>query len=258
MSDWVLMPPGSLVVLLAVAVACFWRFPRLSRWLTGLSALLLYLASTPLVASLLIGALQLYPPVSPAQIEAFRPEAIAVLAAGRRSSAPEYGGQTVDSLSLERLRYAAQLQQRLGLPLFAAGGREDEVGVSLAELMRTALETEFGVPVAAIEERSRTTAENARLLSAVLRDWGMSRILLVTHAWHMPRAKRAFERAGITVLPAPTNFANLDFGELVPGDFLPNAVALTQTSYALHEIIGLAWYELRYGSPESAARFVGS
>lgn len=258
MVDWVLMPPGSLVVLLAVALACFWKFPRLSRWLTGLSALFLYLASTPILASLLIGALQVYPPVSEAKIEAFRPEAIAVLAAGRRSMAREYGGQTVDALSLERLRYAALLQQRLGLPLFAAGGHEDDDGVSLAELMRTTLETEFGVPVAAIEERSRTTAENAMFLSPILRDWGMSRVLLVTHAWHMPRAKRAFERAGIAVLPAPTSFVSSDLRDLVPADFLPSATALALTSYALHEIIGFVWYELHYGPPDPASRPAGS
>ena len=248
MYDWALLPPGSLVLLLVLAAVLRRPRPRLSRALVVAASLLLYVASTPLSASLLLGALQVYPSPSDDDIAAFRGEAIVVLAAGRRLVAPEYGGETVDSLTLERIRHAARLERRLGLPLFATGGDPGNQGTSLAALMREALATDFGVSVAAIEDGSRSTAENAELLARLLRDRNIGRVLLVTHSWHMPRAKRAFERQGLAVLAAPTSFVSTD-ADWAISDFLPAASALEGTSYALHEILGYAWYELRDGSP---------
>jgi uncharacterized SAM-binding protein YcdF (DUF218 family) len=248
MLNWALLPPGSLILLLLLAAAVTRVHRRLARALTVASGVLLYLSSIPVIAAALIGALQVYPALTLAEVAAFRGEAIVVLAAGRRSTAPEFGGSTVDSLTLERIRYGARLQRELTLPLYVAGGDPTEDGVSLAELMRVALETDFGVPVAGLETRSDNTAENAAYLAPLLREHGIRRILLVTHSWHMRRAKRAFDREGLTVLPAPTGF--IDTSE-APGleDFLPSAPALSATSYALHEIVGYLWYELRYGAP---------
>jgi len=246
--DWLLLPPGCLLLLLILAAMLRRPRPRLARALMVAASLLLYLASTPLSASLLLGALQVYPPPTDEEIAAFGAEAIVVLAAGRRMVAPEYGGETVDSLTLERIRHAARLERRLGLPLFATGGDPGAEGTSLAALMRQALQSDFGVSVAAIEDGSVTTAENAELLAPVLRERNIAHILLVTHSWHMPRAKRAFERQGLAVLAAPTAFVSIDEA-WAASDFLPAASALNGTSYALHEFLGYAWYELRYGAP---------
>lgn len=245
---WALLPPGGLILLLLLAAIAAPRYRRLARTLVIASGVLLYLCSIPVVAAALIGALQIYPPLTPAEAASSGSQAIVVLAAGRRSTAPEFGGATVDALTLERIRYGARLHHELGLPLFAAGGNPTDDSVSLAELMRDALEADFDVTVAGLDTRSDNTAENASYLARVLRARNIERILLVTHSWHMRRAKRAFEREGLTVLPAPTGF--IDTSE-TPGleDFLPSAPALSATTYALHEIIGYLWYELRYGAP---------
>ncbi len=244
MLNWALLPPGNLLLLLVLAAVLRRSRPRLARALVIVSAILLYVASMPIAANALLGALDRNPSPSAAEIAAFQGQAIVVLAAGRNGSAPEYGGTTVGSLTLERIRYAAHLERQLSLPLLVAGG-DPEKGVSLAELMRTALEEDYGVPVAGMETVSENTAENAEFLAPVLHRMGIQRILLVTHSWHMPRARRAFERLGFIVLPAPTGFVG--DGELPAiGDLLPSAGALSATSYALHEIIGYAWYELRY------------
>lgn len=244
MLNWVLLPPGNLLLLLMLAALLRRSRPRIARGLVIASALLLYVASTPIAASALLGALDRDPSPSAAEIAAFHGEAIVVLAAGRRGTAPEYGGATVGALTLERIRYAARLERQLLLPLLVAGGDPEE-GKSLAELMRTALAEDYGVTVAGMETVSENTAENAEFLAPELHRMGTQRILLVTHAWHMPRARRAFERLGFVVLPAPTGFVG-DGGLPAFGDFMPSAGALSATSYALHEIIGYTWYELRY------------
>ena len=175
-------------------------------------------------------------------------EALVVLGADRRRDAPEYGGgETVYRLGLERLRYAARLAKITGLPVLASGGGLQE-GHELAEadLMKATLK-EFGVEAHWLEGKSRNTYENAVFSSQMLKGVGIGEVLLVTHAWHMPRAIEAFESAGMRAIPAPT-------GQLSPShkldyqDFLPGASALQSTCWALHEMLGLWWYRYRYYS----------
>ena len=87
---------------------------------------------------------------------------------------------------------------------------------------------EFGVSATWVEEGSNNTLENARLTSAMLERAGIKTIYLVTHAWHMPRARMAFERAGFNVIPAPTAYRT--HVRVTPLDFVPNARALEDSA----------------------------
>jgi uncharacterized SAM-binding protein YcdF (DUF218 family) len=77
----------------------------------------------------------------------------------------------------------------------------------------------------------------------LLKPAGIERVYLVTHAWHMPRARLAFERAGFAVIPAPTGFTTRF--ELTILDFLPKAEALSDSTRFCHEILSIAWYYVR-------------
>jgi uncharacterized SAM-binding protein YcdF (DUF218 family) len=112
--------------------------------------------------------------------------------------------------------------------------------------MRTVLEREFHVRVNWIEVRSRNTAENAIESAAILRQAGIDTVYLVTHAWHMPRARQAFEANGIRVVPAPVAPVSAA-SPFDLSDILPIAKGLATSSYALHEWMGMVWYSLRYG-----------
>jgi len=127
--------------------------------------------------------------------------------------------------------------------VLASGGALTPSIKPVGELMRDALAVEFRVPVRWTEAASRTTAENASLSAAILRPAGVTRVLLVTHAWHMPRAVAAFERAGFAVIAAPTRATSAP--EWRVENFLPSAGALQRSNYALHEWLGLAWYAVR-------------
>lgn len=70
-------------------------------------------------------------------------------------------------------------------------------------------------------------------------------IILVTSAFHMPRASRLFSAKGIKVSPYPVDFRS-SYHNTTMMDFLPNANALNNTSSAIREMIGRAWYALRY------------
>jgi uncharacterized SAM-binding protein YcdF (DUF218 family) len=147
-------------------------------------------------------------------------------------------------LSLERVVFGAQAHRQLQLPVVVSGGTLPGAHSSQAALMKAALEGDLAVPVAWSEEASRTTWENALYTARLLLPEKLTTVVLVTHAWHLPRALWSFERVGLKALPWPAPRTALRHAEV--GDFLPSLAALHDTSYALHEMIGRAFYRLRY------------
>lgn len=233
-----LLPPlnGLLLLLLAWLIRRRRTAALSLAWAGGL--LLVALSLKP-VGMLLIGSLESQVNVAvPKQSGA---QAIVVLTGGRYRAAPEYGGDTVSDSSLVRLRYAAKLHRETGLPLLITGGAPDGHGKSEAEAMTHVLENEYGVTVRWREEGSDDTADSAVRTAVMLAAAGIKRILLVSHAYHLPRARFSFERAGLMVIPAPTAFYSK--APLTPQDWLPREFRLARI--ALHEWIGILWYRLR-------------
>ncbi|MGB5832437.1 MAG: YdcF family protein [Thiohalocapsa sp.] len=241
-----LLPPGIILVMLAIGF--FLVRGTLGRLVLFVAWSLLFMMSLPGLAVPFIGTLERYPALDPSRLSAVDAEAIVVLGATVYSAAPEYGGNTVDGNSLKRVRYAAWLHRYTGLPVYVTGGAGDKAP---APAMVRVLEDEYGVPVTGVEQDSRTTWENAMLTVPLLRADGVGRILLVTQAWHMPRAVAAFERTGIDVVPAPTDFVLRESGGADDTwrdryrDWLPQAAAFQLSYYALHEKIGQVYYDLR-------------
>lgn len=239
-----ILPPGGPLIVLLLGVVLLTVRGAAGGVLLLLGLSTLYLFSVPAVAYRLIQALESRsPPLVSAQ--ARDAQAIVILGAGRSVGALEYGGDTVNSMALQRLRYGAHLHKETGLPVLVAGGRVYGEPRSEADLGKAILETEFCTPVRWVEDRSRSTLENARNSVSMLRDEGITRILLVTHAYHMPRALWSFRTQGITVIPAATGYSTR--GALGRGMYawLPQAMALRLTRIALHEWLGALWYRLR-------------
>ena len=236
-----LLPPLSLVILLAAGLIVHRRHPRLAMSLILLSTTALYALSTPWVGGLLQKSLEISSPVNPARLQAA--DAIVVLGGGRRIDAAEYGGDTLNSLSLERLRYAALLHRASGLPILVTGGKPD--GGTLAEglIMQHVLTREYGIAPRWIEDNALTTWDNARFSAARLKQAGVRHIALVTHAWHLRRAVPLFEAQGLVVIPAGIQFSSTRIDS--PLDVLPTPAGLRDSSFALHEWLGILWYKLR-------------
>jgi len=237
-----LLPPLLLVILLAAGLILHRRRPRQAMSLILLATAALYALSTPWVGGLLQKSLEVSSPVSPAQLQTA--DAIVVLAGGRRSNAVEYGGDTLNGISLERLRYAAILHRASGLPILATGGKPGS-GSTLGEgrLMQHILQSEYGIPTRWVEDAALTTWDNARLSAPLLKQAGVRRIVLVTHAWHLRRAVPLFEAQGLSVIPAGTQFSGTRIDSLFA--LLPTPAGLRDSSFALHEWLGILWYKLR-------------
>ena len=126
-----------------------------------------------------------------------------------------------------------------------SGGSPDDHKAVLAALMSQAFQEDFGLSVRWREARSRNTFENASFSAAILRHAGIASAFVVAHPWDMARTIWSFIAVGypVVAMPVPEGRA-LPFS---PWAFLPQVPALQDSYYALHELIGLVWYRLRYG-----------
>ena len=237
-----LLPPASLIL---IALLGFWMALRntglrrtLGIALTSLSLLTLLTLSLPAVGKRMLGSLELSPPPTTQQLSSAH--AIVVLGGGIYNDAPEYMTDTVNYATLERLRYAARLAKQNKLPVLVTGGAPTG-GMAEAETMRETLERDFGLSVKWTESKSRDTAENAKFSAIQLKDAGITRIALVSHAWHLQRAKSLFEHEGLTVIPAPTGFSTPAADPVY--DWLPSDFRFSRI--AIQEYLGQAVDQLR-------------
>lgn len=100
----------------------------------------------------------------------------------------------------------------------------------------------LGVPPEAVdwEAASRNTRENALAIRDRL---GPGPFILVTSAFHMPRAVAACRAVGLTPVPAPCGHQAP--GTLTPYDFVPASEYLWDSALAIREYLALLYYRLK-------------
>ncbi len=237
----VVLPPGLFCTLILFCL--IFHQQKFSAGLLLFTGVLIYLTALPATRSWLAGFLTTEPLVP---YEKHKSQAIVVLGGGRHLDTPDFGGDTVNHLTLERLRYAAMIQKQTGLPILVSGGKPFQGDLSEAELMRDVLNREFLGQVNWIEANSRTTYENAQFSAPILKANGTHKIVLITHAYHMPRAMEAFQHAGFSVTPAATIFLDRMPETLPAIRWFPSISAAYWNNLMLHELVGRLWYHIRY------------
>ena len=244
--------PANVIFALTVGLllSLIWR--RLGFAILAVTIAAFYLISAPYTANRFTQWVQSEPPLvdlTPARDAG----AIVVLSAGATAGGPEYGGVMLDQLTIVRLRYAAHLYRKLEVPILVSGGVITDTDSSLAGAMKKALEEDFGVPVKWVEERSANTGANATLSAEILKKDDVRKIVLVTHASHMPRSVALFRAEGLEVVPAPTAFAFAT--KELPIDLMPRLSALQNFYLAAYEAMGAIWYRIRPApTPESLVK----
>ena len=164
---------------------------------------------------------------------------IVVLGGGRESQAPEYGLPSLKPATLARLRYGLWLARRSGAPVAFTGGVgwAQAAGPSEAEIAARIAADEFRHPLAWTEGASRDTRGNAAGTVALLRRANATEAVLVTHAWHMPRALRLFDAAAggsIRFIAAPIGPGR---GDSPAFDWLPTAEGYELVRNASREVL---------------------
>ena len=231
-----------LILGLLVVSVRHWRSGRPSRPVAlALTALALFLLSWPPVAHLAIRTLEW--PYTPTDYMEDRDAQVIVVLSGRvTGTGPGAMQPAAGENTYQRSKHAAWLHKNWrALPILACGGRllRPET-VSAASIMREVLIAE-GVPASSIwtEQRSESTYESSVFAAEILRSKGIRKLVLVTEAYHMARAKACFQKQGLAVVPAACEFRIL---RPAVGTLLPKIASVRDIELAVHEWAGLAWY----------------
>ncbi len=232
-----------------------WRYPRRATVAIALALSILFMTGNPLVSNWLVSTLEWrYLPPSPMPTA----DVIVVL-----------GGATEPALAPrpwvevreqgDRILYAAHLYSQKRAPkLILSGGRISWRGGSSdpseADDMKE-FAMAMAVPDSAIilEGESLNTRQNAVNVQKILTAQSLQSVLLVTSAIHMPRAVAIFNKIGIPVIPAPTDYLvpselNQSFKATWQGQLLsllPEAESVSRFTQAMKEYVGFAIYRLR-------------
>jgi uncharacterized SAM-binding protein YcdF (DUF218 family) len=249
------------LLILAGALAVAIRRATVGAGLTLAGLFWIYLWATPVFSDWVCLSLEgLFPPAAIESVP--QADAIVVLGGGIEGAAPPRIFPDLSAAG-DRVWHAARLYHSGKAPLVVVSGGglpwTEDRGPE-AEAMARFL-TDLGVPrdKMLLEGRSATTYENARRTKLVLDAIGVGRVLLVTSARHMPRAEATFRAAGITVVPAPTDFEADTPSVRNLLDYLPDAGALNDSSKALKEYLGLWVYRRRgWAVPEPMDESDGS
>jgi len=223
---------------------------RRKRWPVALALVLLYVSSMPVVARTLFGRLERrFSAVSLDRVE--HADAIVPLGGIFGPAVPSAGDGYVPNMgeASERLEAGIALWQKKKAEwLVFTGGRipwSRQTEVEGEASKRAAIAC--GVPADHVLVTSEVgnTADEARTVRDLMRARGWSTIILVTSAWHMPRAARLFQKAGVHFVPFPVDYQMDPNERLTVLDFLPRGESLQKTEYALREWYGILYYGMR-------------
>ncbi|MFC1460073.1 YdcF family protein [Microvirga arabica] len=208
---WFFTTPSNLLlslILLGLVLSLFKRLRHLGIWLSLVFTLAtIALGLLPLASYILLPLEERFP--------AFRDDGepvdgIILLGGAVEASDSKTRGQIVSNESAERVLDTIQLAHRYPaarILISGGGGTVFGDGAAEAPIIAAYFKT-IGIDPSRIliEDRSRTTAENAVYSQELAKPREGERWLLVTSAWHMPRAVGVFEKVGFLVTPYPVDF----------------------------------------------------
>ncbi len=240
-----LASPLTLAFLLAIVggVLGFAKRPRPGRSLLICAAAVSYLGSISAVGDALLRPLEWQ--YSPLPVDHPLPAVnyIVVLGSGYRPGGAISVAAALDPDGLTRVVDGILLSRRLASArLILSGGAPSDSKPSA--LGYAALARQFGVAqdsLIILDTPLDTIAEGRAIFALI----GKNPFILVTSAYHMPRAVRDMQLAGAQPIPAPTGQLTTPRARLSFGSWLPNAGGLSRSERALHEYLGFAELALK-------------
>ncbi|MDT3427401.1 uncharacterized SAM-binding protein YcdF (DUF218 family) [Paenibacillus forsythiae] len=234
------LPPGIFIVLLALlAIGLLWKKRRGPAVALFAVTLLLYLASVPLISEPLMRSLE----SRYTQPEQVQGDCLVVLGGGATAGTPDIDGEgSLGGAAANRLLTAVRLHRLTGLPVLFSGGQVfadsgNEGNVARRQLIGLGVDEQSIL----IENRSLNTEQNAEFTAALMKEHGLNRPVLVTSAFHMPRAVAEFRQAGMEAQPYPTDYHTSGAASAAwyAGKLAPSPGAAETVGTALKEYLGL-------------------
>ena len=244
---WMIASPINLLLFATLigVLLCFGRRARFGRGLALAAVLILLAAATLPLGMLLIAPLEDRFPLPPPNLPP--PEGIIVLGGAIDDLVSAARGETVFDEGGERLTEAVVLAKRYpqARVVYTGGTASFVPGATSTEAVQARkLMSQMGIAPerVTIEDKSRNTDENARFTAAIVHPQPSQRWIVVTSAFHMPRAMGLFEKAGFHPIAYPVAFRTQGRW---PDDLrlrFDPVRNLRTFEIAIHEWIGLAAY----------------
>ena len=212
--------------------------------LTGV--IILVILSMPIVSDKLIAYLESdYELIKPSKVESA--DAVVVLSGMVKTIQTKNGLDYEWGEAADRIFAGIDLFKSNKAPvLILTGGKLPwSIGVPESEYLRD-VAIDLGVPKKdiLITENVENTDQEAKAIKKILL-LDNPKVILVTSAFHMPRAQLVFEAAGINVIPFPVDFI-IGAEKLTFMSFIPSAGSFASTSFFVREMIGRTYYSLKY------------
>lgn len=237
-----LLPPGILIVLMLLLN--FWLYKKKASGAKVLSLLIavFYLLTTSFVSDGLVRSLESQYTIRP-EVSG---DVIILLGGGALMDTPDIDGTgSLSGSAANRLLTAARLQKKLNIPVIASGGKVfEDTGTEAVITKRILLG--LGIPEnkILIEDKSLNTTQNALFTKEIMEKGHFAKPILVTSAFHMPRAVKNFRKAGLEVTAFPADYKANRKSVVTVFKFLPNSGAFDDTCTALWEYAGMLALEV--------------
>jgi uncharacterized SAM-binding protein YcdF (DUF218 family) len=244
-------PLSMIIGLMGVGLFFIWftKKQKTGKILITSAAVLLLILSYHTVADSLLRPLeQRFPPLmldsrTTASADTSSVKWIAVLGGGHTRDQYLPVTSEISEESLVRLAEAIRIYKKIpGSKIILSGGAVFNRHPEAETLLRTAQMLNVPQRDIVLDNNSKDTEEQAVQISSMV---GKDRFILVTSAYHMPRAVAIFKKIGLLPIPAPTNHMVLKKGNIRPEDFYPSSGALLKVERAAHEYLGLVWSKIR-------------
>ena len=212
--------------------------------LTGV--IILVILSMPIISGKLIAYLESdYELIKPSKVESA--DAVVVLSGMVKTIQTKNGLDYEWSEAADRIFAGIDLFKSNKAPvLILTGGKLPwSIGLPEGEYLRD-VAIDLGVPKKdiLITENVENTDQEAKAIKKILL-LDNPKVILVTSAFHMPRAQLVFEAAGINVIPFPVDFI-IGAQKITFMSFIPSAGSFASTSFFVREMIGRTYYSLKY------------
>ena len=212
--------------------------------LTGVAILVIF--SMPIISGKLIAYLESdYELIKPSKVEPA--DAVVVLSGMVKTIQTKNGLDYEWGEAADRIFAGIDLFNSNKAPvLILTGGKVPwSVGVPEGEYLRD-VAIDLGVPKKDIllTENVENTDQEAKAIKKLI-SLDNPKVILVTSAFHMPRAQLVFKASGISVIPFPVDFI-IGLQKLTFMDFIPSASSFAATSFFVREMIGRTYYNLKY------------
>ena len=205
----------------------------------------LILSSLPIISNKFIAYLEKdYQPIEIADVE--NVDAIVVLSGMIRVIGDEENLKYEFTDSVDRFFAGLDLFNNNKSPILilTRGKMPWSLGIAEGEYLKE-LAIKYGISEENIilTDEVQNTDQEAKAIKKILTE--NAKIILVTSAFHMPRAEKVFKAANINLIPFPVDFQNSK-SKTTMMDFIPSAGSLFDTSHFVREMIGRLYYNLKY------------